>query len=123
MDEALAVDAVRLCIDAADPVRVAEFWAALLGYRVRELDDTEDWWRHLDADSATLPKLTIQPVPEPKTVKNRLHLDIFVADPEPWIRRALELGGTALWRSEEPDDWFQVIADPEGNELCICRSA
>ncbi len=47
---------------------------------------------------------------------------VFGSEPEPWIQRCPALGGSALWRSEEPDDWFPVIADPEGNELCICRS-
>ena len=117
-----SVASVRLCIDANDVARISTFWAMLLDYQVREIDDS-DGWRHLDPASPGLPKLTIQPVPERKTLKNRLHLDIFVADPDPWIERCLELGGTLLWRSEDPDDWFQVVADPEGNELCICRSA
>ena len=122
MSDSLVVDQVRLCIDANDVNLVARYWAELLGYQVREVDGPESWC-HLEPSSSTLPKLTIQPVPEAKTLKNRLHLDVFVADPEPWIARCLELGGTKLWRQEDPDDWFQVIADPEGNELCICRSA
>jgi predicted enzyme related to lactoylglutathione lyase len=122
MTDSRSVAAVRLCIDANDVDRVSAFWAALLGYRIREIDDS-DGWRHLEPASADLPKLTIQPVPEPKTRKNRLHLDLFVSDPDPWIQRCVELGATLLGRSEDPDDWFQVIADPEGNELCICRSA
>jgi predicted enzyme related to lactoylglutathione lyase len=125
MDDVLPVSQVRLCIDANDVRRVSAFWAALLGYRIRESDDPDDsgGWRHLEPASPTLPALTVQPVPEGKVVKNRLHLDIFVAEPDPWIARCLELGGTALWKSEAPDDWFQVIADPEGNELCICRTS
>ncbi len=122
MSDSLSVAAVRLCIDANDVDRVSAFWSSLLGYRIREVDDS-DGWRHLEPTSPELPKLTIQPVPEPKTRKNRLHLDLFVPDPDPWIQRAVELGATLLGRSEDPDDWFQVIADPEGNELCICRSA
>ncbi len=115
---------VRLCIDANDVTLVARFWAELLGYQILEIDgdDASSGWLHLEAESTTLPKLTIQPVPEAKGVKNRLHLDIFVTDPDPWIERCVELGGELLWRSEDPTDWFQVIADPEGNELCICRS-
>ncbi len=122
MSDPLSVAAVRLCIDANDVDRVSAFWASLLDYRIREIDGS-DGWRHLEPTSPDLPKLTIQPVPEPKTRKNRLHLDLFVPDPDPWIRRCVELGATLLGRSEDPDDWFQVIADPEGNELCICRSA
>ena len=116
------VTSVRLCIDANDVTRVSAFWVDLLGYRMRENSDDSDTWRHLEPPTPALPQLTIQPVPEHKGVKNRLHLDVFVAEPEPWITRSVELGGTLLWLSEDPDDWFQVIADPEGNEFCICRA-
>ena len=119
MGELVPVGQVRLCIDANDVARIGEFWSALLGYEIHE-DDLEDSWLHLDPPSPTFPPLTIQPVPEAKTGKNRLHLDIFVTDPEPWIERCLTLGGTLLWRGDGPSDEFQVIADPEGNELCIC---
>ncbi len=113
------ISSVRLCIDANDADLVASFWVSLLGYHLREVSGTDDW-RHLDHSSPALPALTIQPVPERKTPKNRLHLDIFVTDPQPWIERALQCGAEKLWLSTEPDDWFQVMADPEGNEFCIC---
>jgi predicted enzyme related to lactoylglutathione lyase len=116
------VTQARLCIDANDVERVSDFWVALFDYRMREDADDSDTWHHLEPPTAALPKLTIQPVPERKGVKNRLHLDVFVAEPEQWIARSVELGGTLLWLSEDPDDWFQVIADPEGNEFCICRA-
>lgn len=121
MSDRSPVNAVRLCIDANDVHRITEFWSSLLDYRIRETEPA-DGWRHLEPASEELPRLTIQPVPEGKVGKNRLHFDIFVTEPGPWIDRCLELGGTLLWRSEDPDDWFQVIADPEGNELCICRT-
>jgi predicted enzyme related to lactoylglutathione lyase len=125
MTDLTAINQIRLCIDANDVARITDFWSSLLGYRVRETESTDpaDDWRHLEPWDPTLPRLTIQPVPEGKQRKNRLHLDVFVSDPEPWIDRCLELGGSLLWKSEDPDDWFQVIADPEGNEFCICRSS
>jgi predicted enzyme related to lactoylglutathione lyase len=116
-----AVGSYRLCIDANDVERVTQFWVSVFGYVVRESVHPDDDWRHLEPARPALPPLTIQPVPEVKTVKNRLHLDIFVARPEPWIQRCLDQGAQKLWLSEEPDDWFQVMADPEGNEFCICR--
>jgi predicted enzyme related to lactoylglutathione lyase len=118
--DADTVSSVRLCIDANDVDLVARFWVSLFGYRVREGADTSDTWRHLDASSPALPALTIQPVGEAKTVKDRLHLDFFVTEPDPWIERAVRCGAAKLALSEEPDDWFQVMADPEGNEFCIC---
>jgi hypothetical protein len=119
MNDLVPVSEVRLCIDADDVDRISRFWVELLGYRIEHADH-EDGWRHLEPSAPSFPPLTIQPVPEAKAGKNRLHLDIFVTEPGPWIERCLELGGTLLWRSDEPDDEFQVIADPEGNELCIC---
>src|SRR4051794_15309595 len=96
---------IKVCVDANDPDRVAAFYAELLGYRWREVDDDEGW-RHLEPPQPQLPPITIQPVPEGKAVKNRLHLDVFVEDPEWWIERAEGLGATRLFRSEDPDDWF-----------------
>ena len=82
------VTQARLCIDANDVERVSDFWIALFDYRMREDADDTDTWRHLEPPTTALPKLTIQPVPEHKGVKNRLHLDVFVAEPEPWIARS-----------------------------------
>jgi hypothetical protein len=113
------ISVIKLCIDGQDPERLARFWASMLDYRQRT-EVVDDGWQHLDPPHAGLPPLTIQPVPEAKAGKNRLHLDVFVADPDEWIAKAEALGARRLWRSEDPDDWFQVLADPEGNEFCIC---
>ena len=71
----------------------------------------------------TLPVVYLQRVPEPKTIKNRLHLDILTAEAEKTIGRLTALGatrvGTAMSGAE--GGWWQVMADPEGNEFCICR--
>jgi len=114
----ITVEVTKVCIDAGDPARLARFYAALFGSEVRVSDDG---WHFLKPTRPGVVALTIQPVPESKVGKNRVHLDVFVADPEPAIARCEELGATRLWRSERPNDWFQVLADPEGNELCICR--
>ena len=59
--------------------------------------------------------------PSRKAGKNRLHLDVYVDDPKVWIERAEQLGATRLRMHDDPTDWFCVMADPGGNELCICR--
>jgi len=91
-----------LCADAADPARVAAFWAELLGMRaapradgvVALLRDETPW-------------LWVNPVPEPKVGKNRVHLDLVVPGREvPGATRLAEF------------DVFSVFADPEGNEFC-----
>jgi len=120
-DEAgLSIQVIKVCVDANDVPALARFWGDLLGYRTRE-STSNATWLHLEPPSPNLPPLTIQPVPEGKAGKNRLHLDVFVTDPDGWIARAESLGATKLWSSEDPDDWFQVLADPEGNEFCFCR--
>ncbi|MGH8998316.1 MAG: VOC family protein [Acidimicrobiia bacterium] len=68
----------------------------------------------------SVPPIAIQPVPEGKDTKNRLHLDIFVRDAEAWVARSESLGAQRLALNEDPDDWYQVMADPEGNEFCFC---
>ena len=112
------VRAVEVCLDVNDPVAASTFWCELLGYAVD--GDPTGSWVHLVAP-AGLPTLNLQTVPEGKAGKNRLHLDVFVDDPEAWIDRALSLGASVVRRHEHDDDWFWVLADPEGNELCICR--
>jgi predicted enzyme related to lactoylglutathione lyase len=111
------VRSVEVCIDVVDPRPVAVFWARLLGYTTD--DDLDDPWVHLEPPEG-LPMLNLQRVPETKKIKNRLHLDVFVDDPEDWISRAEQLGATQLRLHDEPDDWFCVMADPAGNEFCIC---
>jgi predicted enzyme related to lactoylglutathione lyase len=67
--------------------------------------------------------LTLQQVEEPKTVKNRMHLDLLVDDVELEVRRLEGLGATRLTptaREEFGQTWF-VLADPEGNEFCVAR--
>jgi hypothetical protein len=110
--------AVEVCIDVLDPRPVAAFWSALLGYRAE--GDVDNRWVHLEPPSG-LPALNLQRVPEPKTIKNRLHLDVYVDDPLEWIGRAHELGATQLSLHDDPADWFCVMADPAGNEFCICQ--
>jgi Glyoxalase-like domain len=111
------VRAVEVCIDVVDPRPVAVFWLRFLGYATD--DDLDDGWVHLDPPEG-LPALNLQTVPEHKKFKNRLHLDVFVDDPEDWIVRAEQLGAMQLSLHDDPDDWFCVMADPAGNEFCIC---
>jgi predicted enzyme related to lactoylglutathione lyase len=115
------VRAVEVCIDVVDPGPVAAFWGDLLGYTTTD-DVTAAAWVHLEPQ-AGLPTLNLQRVPEAKAGKNRLHLDVFVDDPEAWIARAEALGATRLRLHDDDADWFCVLADPAGNEFCVCREA
>jgi uncharacterized glyoxalase superfamily protein PhnB len=67
--------------------------------------------------------LTLQRVAEPKTVKNRMHLDLLVDDVDQTVRRLESLGATRLSttaRQEFGQTWY-VLADPEGNEFCVAQ--
>lgn len=112
MSNGLHIDAVA--VDCADPSRLAEFWHQLLGGTI-EVDGDGDPWLHAAGVSLIFLK-----VPEPKTVKNRIHLDLRGDQYEEAIARALELGATRADDVYEGDRW-QVLRDPEDNEFCILR--
>jgi hypothetical protein len=117
--------------DAVDPHRIAAFWAAALGYVAEPGYDDPDGASIVDPDGRG-PAIGFLRVPEGKTAKNRMHIDIRVAGRPPWdpaererlIRaRAAELvaaGATAV-REESSDGQFAhvVMLDPEGNEFCL----
>jgi Glyoxalase-like domain len=100
-----------IVIDATDIDLLARFWSRLLGL---EITRREDDWVGLG------PSLALQQVPEPKTTKNRIHLDLVADDFAAAIARAIELGATPAGDVQE--DLWQVWRDPEGNEFCICKS-
>ena len=114
---------VEVGIDARDPVALAEFWSAALGYRVGDLDRAGDYL-DLVPPQAALPVVYLQRVSEPKQTKNRLHLDLYVLDPQSTIARLVEIGARVISpvRTGSEGGWWQVLVDPEGNEFCVCQS-
>ena len=109
-----------IVIDCANPQSLARFWIALTGFREKYGDEE---WIQLEDPSGRQVSIAFQRVPEPKAGKNRLHLDIGVTDEEAAAVRAEDLGATRLWASEDPDDVFITLADPEGNEFCFVRDS
>jgi predicted enzyme related to lactoylglutathione lyase len=111
--------AMGLVLDCADPVRLAQFWALALGY----VDlGTAGSYAVLVPDGRPGPKLLLQGVPEPKSVKNRMHLDIEVPDIEAEAARLVALGARRVQDDhihEHGTTWI-LMADPEGNEFCVC---
>lgn len=103
-----------VCFDAADPPALAEFWARLLGGE-RTVDKDGDAWVVLPSGG---PRLDFLRVPEPKTVKNRLHLDIHSTDVAAATEEAIALGATRADDVYAGGRW-QVLRDPEGNEFCL----
>jgi len=115
----MALGLVALCFDANDPLRLARFWAEALGWEVG--DESDDRIRVLPTDGTRF-RLEFVPVPEPKVGRNRLHLDLTTTsleDQERSAARLVELGGRPIDVGQAPDDEHIVLADPEGNELCL----
>lgn len=100
-----------LCIDAADAHRTARFWGALLGLTVDLHDDGDAALRGERPEDT----IWINGVPEPRRVKQRVHLDIEAASVDP----ILALGATMVLPASESGFWWSVLADPEGGELCV----
>ena len=106
-------------IDCADPTTLAPFWRALLGY---EVESWSDGWVAILPEGGG-PKISFQRVPESKSGKNRLHIDLQTRDVPGEVSRAERLGAQVLYPSEDPDDVFVTMADPEGSEFCVCLDA
>jgi catechol 2,3-dioxygenase-like lactoylglutathione lyase family enzyme len=119
----------EVSVDARDPRRLAEFWAAVLGYRVIDEQDglveIGSWESTADAYRASPqpPTIVFARVPEGKTVKNRLHLDVSPIDTtrDAEVDRLIALGARRADVGQGEQSWV-VLADPEGNEFCVLRS-
>ena len=137
----------QVTLDCADPARMAEFWAQALGYKTQDPPEGWDSWEAWARDqgipeedfnsmSAVVdpdgqrPRLLFQRVPEAKTTKNRVHLDLNVGmprDDEQASRARVKeaagrlegLGATKLREVEERSEYWIVMQDPEGNEFCL----
>jgi predicted enzyme related to lactoylglutathione lyase len=110
---------ISIVLDCADPEALTGFWAAALG------------WQHTGSAGAYAvlaapdgQKLLLQHVSEPKVGKNRMHLDLHAPDIEAEATRLEGLGARRLSaaRRELGSTWI-VMADPEGNEFCVCDQA
>lgn len=108
----------EVVIDCADHGRVVDFWAAALGYERRAVN--EQYVALVPpAVEAGLPPLLFQKVPEPKVTKNRLHLDFRADVMSDEVARLVGLGATVLAERSLGDFAWTVLADPDGNELCV----
>ncbi|MBU2663456.1 VOC family protein [Actinoplanes bogorensis] len=105
-----------MVVDCADPELMARFWSEALGYRIFARDDTGVAIR----GATTSPDILFIRVPEPKTVKNRLHYDICPTDRSQAdeLERLLALGARRSTTIIGSGSWI-VLEDPEGNEFCL----
>jgi predicted enzyme related to lactoylglutathione lyase len=110
-------------LDCGDSEQLAPFWAAALRYRSNPYHAP---YLTLSDPLGRSPELVLQKVPGPKRGKNRMHLDLFVSDIETEVSRMERLGARRLSPSTltgpRGDRWI-VMADPDGNEFCVCAGA
>jgi 4a-hydroxytetrahydrobiopterin dehydratase len=111
--EPAAVTQLEIAIDALDIPAVKPFWLAVLGFKASKDDDCVDPY-------GRAPAFWFQQMDEPRPQRNRIHIDVTVPDDvaEERIAAALDAGGTLVTDVHAPSFW--VLADPEGNEACIC---
>ena len=115
--------AVGVVMDCVDPDSLADFWQEAVGFTVR----TGDGQPYVTLSGSELRRplnhLTLQRVPEAKTVKNRTHLDLFASDVDAEVERLVGLGATVTARMPEgatgDELIFAEMADPEGHEFCV----
>jgi glyoxalase superfamily protein len=139
---------VQIVIDCADPARLAAFWAEALGYRLQDPPTgfatwpdflaargvPESEWNSANAvvdPEGRGPRLFFQRVPEPKTVKNRVHLDLNVGGGpgtpqevrrehvQAEVQRLQRIGAAQVRAVEERGEFWIVMQDLEGNEFCV----
>jgi hypothetical protein len=115
----MAARLVALCIDANDPLGLARFWAHALRWEVDAGTGEEIVLVPTDDTSF---RIVFRPVPEPKSGRNRIHLDLTttsIDDQRDSVSRLIERGARHIDVGQGPDDPHVVLADPEGNELCL----
>jgi glyoxalase superfamily protein len=138
---------VQVVIDCKAPGVLSRFWAAALGYVLQPPPEGFGSWEEFltsmgvpealwDSRSAIVdpdgggPRIFFQKVPEPKSLKNRLHLDIRTGGPDvegeerrngidARVQELLAIGATLLRPVEEMGEYWVVLQDPEGNEFCV----
>ena len=108
-----------MAIDALDIDAVLPFWRAALGYEDDPPDEGEGAWSIHDP-AAIGPAFWFQQMDAPRPQRNRIHLDVIVPEDEvdDRIEAALAAGGTLV--SDAAARAFWILADPEGNEACLC---
>jgi predicted enzyme related to lactoylglutathione lyase len=109
----------QILIDCADVDALAAFWCAVLDWKIVGEDDGDvEIGPHDDADASV--RIMFEKVPEPKTIKNRVHLDVKATDGDQdgEVERLLALGASRVDIGQGEVSWV-VLADPEGNEFCV----
>jgi predicted enzyme related to lactoylglutathione lyase len=117
---------LSVVVDCRDPRVLAEFWARVLAYEISERNPGEVM---ISDPAGTGGVLYFMEVPESKSGKNRLHLDLVTDGPlESEVTRLVGAGATVVDHRQDPGDYenpdtWTVLQDPEGNEFCVARAS
>jgi hypothetical protein len=118
----------EVVVDSRDPRKLAAFWSEVLGYQIVDEDETaveiagEEQTAEALRAGIVPPTIVFAPVPEPKTIKNRVHIDLRPIDRtrDEEVERILALGARRVDIGQGEQTWV-VLADIEGNEFCVLR--
>jgi Glyoxalase-like domain len=132
LEFSMTVRIASVTFDCADALTVGRFWSAALD-RPLDPNASSDYasigfagrrdtvgWAPVEGDND--PTWMFSKVPEPKTAKNRMHLDLMSPDPEAEVVHLIELGATRVADMNEYGYEWTVMADPEGNEFCVAKA-
>ncbi len=102
----------ELCVDCVDHKVISRWWAALIGGN--RVEDDRGYSYIEQIPNAPFDAISFLPVPEAKSTKNRIHIDVVAGD----VQAVIAAGATLLRARDDEIDW-DVLADPEGNEFCL----
>jgi hypothetical protein len=108
----------ELVVDSLNPERIARWWAEVLDYRITEADEEVV---EIAGPPGAGPTIVFLKVPEEKSVKNRIHIDVSATDreQEAELQRLLDLGAEPTDVGQGEDVSWKVLRDPDGNEFCL----
>jgi len=106
-------------INAEDVDQAVAFWTAALGYVVRDADSS---FAVLTDPNRRWSNVSIQLTDEPKHGRNRVHIDLYTTDRDAEVARLIGLGATRIPWTYDEGAVHVVLADPAGNEFCVCPS-
>jgi catechol 2,3-dioxygenase-like lactoylglutathione lyase family enzyme len=113
-----------LCVDTTDPAKIAAFWESALGWRRTWEEDDQIVLEPPEGspEDGVAPDLLFLRVPESKSIKNRLHLDLRPKDQAAEVARLEALGARRVDVGQGTDVSWVVLADPDGNEFDVLRA-
>jgi predicted enzyme related to lactoylglutathione lyase len=115
----MSVTLSAVTFDCANAATLAQFWAGVLDKGIDDGASEEFAAIRTDTGSGSGPGWMFVRVPEPKGPKNRVHVDLAVADLSAEVERVVGLGARSLAQREEDGVRWTTLADPEGNEFCL----